>query len=299
MKTVFTNHEIFHIFASGTQDNGRNSGNSMSFTGHKAYSYVSCIGQRVVRDGKTTYILATRNWSPTTSQHQSRLRQAVYNNGDILHVHTLDNWQAQVDKYTNELADLTAKLSTANKVNAPKVQVLIKELHDCIVQAATAYSLIDNCTYTAPEAPAFTTEQLKGIAATVKQAQAAALARKKQAQVLQQLSVDEACAAWRENKYTNMYKLQDVDCMLRISSDASMIETSKGAKIPTAHAVRLWPIVLRAKWVNKSYEVPIALGLYTLNSISGVGDIVVGCHQIKYAELARIAAQLSLSTDIK
>jgi hypothetical protein len=288
MKTVFTNHEIFHIFASGTQDNGRNSGNSMSFTGDKAYSYVTCIGQRVVRDGKTTYILATRSWSPTTSRHQSRLRQAVYNNGNILYVHTLDSWQAQVDKYTNDLVGLTAKLSTANHYNAPKVRVLIKELHDCIVQAATAYSLIDNCTYTAPEAPTFTPEQLAGIAATVKQAQD-----------LERLSVDEACEAWREGKPTNMYKLHGVGCMLRVSSDASSIETSHGAKIPTSHAVRLWPIVLRAKWVNKSYEVPMALGLYTLNSISGVGDIVVGCHQIKYAELARIAAQLSLSTDIK
>lgn len=294
MKTVFNNSELFHIFASESQTEGRNGSGSMSFHSNRAYSYAAVIGQRVISEGKTTYVLTTRRHSVTTTDHQCRLRRAVVGNGDILYVHDLKGWSLQLIAYENTINGLEVKLSTANKVNAPNVRVQLQQAHDYIVESAKAYSLLDGCTYAAPEAPVFTPEQLAETARLTRLVQAVKRDAEKAKKEINAQNAYDACTAWRENKPVNRYHLRDASCMLRMSKDATAVETSHGAQIPTSHAVRLWPLVGRARYVNKSYEVPQKLGVYSLTSISPNGDIVVGCHKIAYAEIARIAAQLRL-----
>lgn len=75
MKTVFTNAELPHIWASGTQANGRS--NSMHFEGAALFSYQTVIARRIVAKGRKAYVLDWASFSNSTSKHQSLARRAI------------------------------------------------------------------------------------------------------------------------------------------------------------------------------------------------------------------------------
>jgi hypothetical protein len=70
------------------------------------------------------------------------------------------------------------------------------------------------------------------------------------------------------------------------------VETSKGARIPTAHAIKLWERIVKIKKSGIPYEGTGALhaGQYKVNRIDANGDTTIGCHFIKYDELAHCAS---------
>lgn len=82
------------------------------------------------------------------------------------------------------------------------------------------------------------------------------------------------------------------------ASDKDVIQTSHGAEIPVAHGVALWPIVQSVvrgeRTPEEAQRLVQRLGVYTLNTIRANGDIRVGCHEIAYSELARMAVLLKL-----
>jgi hypothetical protein len=98
---------------------------------------------------------------------------------------------------------------------------------------------------------------------------------------------------WRNHKYDG--GMWNLPTMLRLSKDKQNVETSKGADIPVTHAKRLWPIIQNCKAVGKGFnDRQIRLGHYTLSEIRPDGSIVVGCHDIPYAEIELIARELGL-----
>ncbi len=76
MKTVFSSHEIAHVWASGSAPYGRSPGNA-SFDGDMFKSYATAIGRRVTHKGKTAYVLDSASFSNSTSKVQGRMRQAL------------------------------------------------------------------------------------------------------------------------------------------------------------------------------------------------------------------------------
>lgn len=295
MKTVFSNSEVFHIFASKTQSHGRNSTDSMSFRERCAYSYAAVIGMRVGipvgEDGVDTYVLATRTWSPTTTEHQRELARALEGQR-VLYVHSLEGWEQQIRRYKVDMAAQEARLSTANKLNAPKARLKIARLYAEIVASSQAYSLLSGSECVPPAEPSFTPAQLAETARLTRKVQALNRQRQKERDALEAMPVKEACVAWRAGERAGSYKLQQAACMLRVNGGD--VETSHGASIPVSDAQALWPVVKRAVRNGQAYRGSITLGRYVLRSISANGDIVVGCHTIAYAELHGVAVRLGL-----
>ena len=77
--------------------------------------------------------------------------------------------------------------------------------------------------------------------------------------------------------------------------DGGRIETSRGAEIPEEAARRLWPFILRVMGGERDYDVGMSLGHYQLTKIRRDGSIVVGCHDIAFAEIERISVALGLA----
>ena len=75
MKTVFSNNELVHVYASGTQSRGRTSNGNMYFEGDTIYSYGSHFPM-AIRYGEK-YLINGDSYSVTTSQHMGKLRYAV------------------------------------------------------------------------------------------------------------------------------------------------------------------------------------------------------------------------------
>jgi len=75
MKTVFTNQELFHVFASGTQEHGRSANGNVFFSGDVLYSYGTHFPLAVRYNGKM--LLNADSYSVTTSKHQSYAANAL------------------------------------------------------------------------------------------------------------------------------------------------------------------------------------------------------------------------------
>lgn len=113
---------------------------------------------------------------------------------------------------------------------------------------------------------------------------------------------DISIAEWRNLRRESIAREYCHDgALLRVRGDR--IETSWSASVPLSVAPLVWRMVKSAHqngaertWAHG--DGPL-LGHYRINAIKSNGDIVVGCHEIKYGELARMAESLGYSNAIE
>lgn len=87
---------------------------------------------------------------------------------------------------------------------------------------------------------------------------------------------------------------------LRIKADK--LETSLGADIPLADAIRAFKLLARCKasqtaWHRNGQTMPV--GVYQIDAIYPNGDFKAGCHLIRWPEVERIAASLGLLESVQ
>lgn len=75
MKTVFSNQELFHIYASGAQNHGRSANGNVYFENGVLYSYGKHFPIALKYRGK--YLFTNDSYSVTTSKHVSQARSAL------------------------------------------------------------------------------------------------------------------------------------------------------------------------------------------------------------------------------
>ena len=107
------------------------------------------------------------------------------------------------------------------------------------------------------------------------------------------MSYTDLVEAWRAGD-TTYHNLHGAPVALRIRGE--MVETSHGAHVPLADAIRLWPMLLAARAEGRAVHpaTPPNLGHYLLWQINPDGSIIVGTHGISFSEMARVAEQLGL-----
>ena len=98
----------------------------------------------------------------------------------------------------------------------------------------------------------------------------------------------ESIAEWRSGKrvYVSFY---DVPTMLRLNSERTEVETSRGASVPLADALNLLPFVMAChagqREINHSIlKTGQRVGLFRLERIAPNGDVTIGCHEIQFSE---------------
>jgi hypothetical protein len=98
---------------------------------------------------------------------------------------------------------------------------------------------------------------------------------------------------WRAGEDVSMYNFRRT--LLRVVDD--VIETSRGARVPLDVAPTLWKLVQRVRsGKSDGAGMTMEVGHYTLNKVEPNGSLHIGCHRLAYEELARLAAQLGLSS---
>jgi hypothetical protein len=107
--------------------------------------------------------------------------------------------------------------------------------------------------------------------------------------------------AWRakDDVHTSESRvsLYDLPPMLRLRAKGRAIETSRGARVPSAVAETLWPLVQECRRSNVGMSPDLVVGNYRLNAVLPDGSLIIGCHTLPYAELALMAQQLNLKSD--
>lgn len=269
MKTVVPSREVYHLWANETQAEAYNSSRSVSFRDSMAFSYAAEIGRIIHRKRKgRAYLVSTRQWSITTSKHQSMLRSAIAQGEQVFHVYHIGApAYTHVQGYMGNIATEAlnakrARLEWSRDCHTTRAAELIEEVK--------AY-----CRFFGLRVPKLDTGKL---VADLQAARKRELAR--QAKQVAQARIDTAkrAAQWiaGDNVSGNF-----PDTLLRRDGDS--VETSRGARVPFDSAK-----IAFVHWHNGTLERLARIGAYTVLSATRDG-IKVGCHIITSDELYRFA----------
>lgn len=279
-KRLSNTNEVYHYWANKVQPEGY-CGN-VSFDGDKAYSYRACIGRHIAPG---VVAVSDYKYSVTTSSHQSDCRSAA-RHLRVIHVAHPDSLNDSKRVAKRRIEEWLKKASTA------------KGRKDYYLSEAKSEA--DNFNAFA-EVIGYPSEKLDdpvagadlvAIAKAQREEQKRQLELRKERERIAKQSLAEILQAWRDGGHTD-WRLRQLPVALRINGDN--VTTTYGASIPVADALKLWPLIQRAKRCQREYEVGQPVGVYRLTKIRSNGSIVVGCHDIPYSELESIANQLQLA----
>lgn len=277
MRQVLKSGEVYHYFANKIQPAGRCSNTSFAYP--RAYSYNAVIGKHFAQG----VALSDVTWSVTTTRHQSDLRQAC-RHLHCIYVPSPDSVEDSYRQVTIEVANLMRKASVAKARREAYIGDALRK-----IEYFNTFALWnDSKLHIDP--PVTDPEALKAIAVAVKAETARVNAVRKERERQNALAVADKIAEWRTG--AAIYLPYSDAVILRVKGD--QIETNKGARIPVSDTPRIWAMVCRRReWSPRD-----AIGAYQLTKIRGDGSIVVGCHDIPYVEIERIAVQLGYDVPI-
>ena len=294
MKKVFSSHsEVAHIWASQSQNEGR-AGN-IFFDNGVIYSYgLHFPVARFAPEYGNIVLFTDRGYSSSTGKHKSLIRAAIPSGYQIIYCddptrgadHNLYEWMCEVNRLRRDFAAKTHRISRGNIA----VEIF-KECESAIVYcmalkiAAPAWSEETNDEMTARD---YVYELAK--ARDVKKE-----AKQKERERLAAIDAGDRLQMWQDGQNVPQNGFIYCDTALRLKGD--QIQTSRGANIPVADALKLWPLLLRVKSSGKTLEAglhQINLGPYRFNSFDGA-TLIVGCHSIAWDQLQKMAIELNLT----
>jgi hypothetical protein len=307
-KEVFPTDEIPHIWAHKVQPSARNAQGNLYFRDSTIFSYGSHfpIARHVTnKAGKPAVLFTTdrttmsHGGSPTTSGHISAVRSAVP--PDVL-VFNIPNAEPhhphfeQTEQHDKNLAFYKSNIDAALvKASRGRSSWKRESQHESAVKNRAEYNAylkffgLRNKPLAA--IPALDSKALEAIKA--KEATRIRLesekTKRERAERLVQLA--ETIQAWRDGQAVSIP--YDVPTMLRV--DGHELETSRGARVPLAHAKRalvlIRAVVSRGEdWQTNGHTCHV--GHYRIDRIEANGTVKAGCHVIDRAEWERVAPAL-------
>lgn len=302
--------QVAHYWANKVQAEGRSK--NVFFEGDRIYSYGRhfCMGRHLPGD---TVALSTQTYSPSTSRQQSKVRAAVR------HLRVVYCYDPDASAAYNQQQTILAIEGKNIAAAAPRIRQSTREnLKADAVGLAVQFNEYLRA-LPADERGSVTPfvidgELLDNIERQRVQRDAQEAERRRLDEEARKVALADAVAAWRRGEYVR-HNLHSLPVMLRLvrnkgrytggllrEGKEDVIETSHGAEVPVKSVYGLWPFVQRARTGGMMMDAgdlfPSAkqLGVYELRFIRADGSIVVGCHDIPYAELERMAVELGLHT---
>lgn len=278
--------EVFHYWANQVQSEGRAA--SVFFEGPKLYSYGRhfCIA-RILPSGVVAF--TTRDYSVTTSKHKSQARSAARHLRTVYCNDPSDNAQANTTHARHAIRDAlhasTRKGTRYTTRDAHKARALR------IAEDANVYLAALPADERQGVLPLDTTD-LEKVREHLDAIEAAEKRLREEQHAARLADLQSSLAEWRAGVILSRSGLSALPVALRINTDATEVQTSHGASIPLADALKLWPIIERVRASEHDYEPGAPVGPYSLTKIRRDGSLVVGCHDIAYAEVSAIADAL-------
>lgn len=293
MRTVFSSHsEAAHIWASQSQFMGR-AGN-IQFEDGVIYSYGRHFPvARFAPEFGDVVLFTNRGYSSSTGKHKTIIRGAIPGGFNVVYcddptrgeLHNLDKWRAEVNRLRRNFDAKTHKITRGN---------LAVEIFK------TCESAILYCLALKIAAPEWTNESGAEMMAReyvyemAKAREAKREAARIEREKLAAVDAGERLAMWQAGQNPPQNGFIYCATLLRIKGE--QVQTSRGANIPVADALKLWPLLSRARQSGKTLEAglrDIHLGAYRFNSFNGQ-TLIVGCHSIEWDQIELIAEQLNL-----
>jgi len=300
-KEVFPTDEIPHLWMHSwrSQGNARNSCGNLYFQQASIFSYGSHfeIARHVETKRGDAILFNTASYSVTTARQQSAVRRAI---PDSVMVFNVPNLNPSKDTHKANVADYEKRIESALLKAIRARSSWQKEYSHGSAIALRAdrneyvkFFGLRNKPLSA--IPALDSKELDVIKAKEKARVRIESEKTKKENAERELRLAETIAAWRrgESVYLNTSLGYSAPTMLRIVGDE--VETSKGARVPVAHAKRALSLVRAVvsrgdAWQSNGHTCPV--GPYKIERIEADGQIKAGCHLIARDEWERIAPAL-------
>jgi hypothetical protein len=293
MRKVVSSDQVCHLWAHQTQPEARNANGSLYFSGATIYSYGNHfpIARHVEnKKGERAILFTTRDYSVTTSKHKSEVRSAIPRDATVFRVEHPEKAPLVQDLREME-TQAAALVLKSRRVRTSKDSYLVSA-QDKLTQAV-AIAKFFGIKYTPKDSSA-----LDGMADEIKKAREVEAERKRQVEKERTQKALDDIKAWKRGELS--YFGHYLDChYARI--DGSEVETTRGAKVPLAHAKRAWPLLKRIIEAGDTYQHnghSIRLGEYTVNSIDAQGTLIIGCHKFQRDEVLRIGALIESAPEV-
>ena len=281
IRHVYPTDMVAHLWVHRVQGFARNSGSNFYFDGDTIYSYGShfLIARHVETKRGRAVLFTTDSYSVTTARHKCIVERAcrhltVYHVQDVCST----NRKGQFDEYRQRYIGLARKYSKARS-NKPWILDCLRDLVDEANQFAKFFGIRSRLSMP---------DDLSAMDAECKAIEQRERERKQRAEAKRQRESLERIQKWVNGKTDHCPDNGPI--RLRITGDE--LQTSRGARVPVAHAVKAFRIIKRLHDKGQSYERnghTIHLGHFALDAVDLQGNVTAGCHQVEWREIERIA----------
>lgn len=331
---AYNNGMCAHVWAQQDKASGTTNNGNMSFEGATLYSYRTPIGRFVETvDGRRAVLVTSNSYSITTSgKHMPALRRAIdYGRGAFSLCFTVPYLYGGSNLgYTH--FDLTAKEHAANLAHLVEAyhaavaadkrkrdlrsgwQIRLTEAATAAREYAFAFDL--PVPELKPETDIRAIEEQRAAREAKRNAPGAAEKRERERERERAARAErkerkalaanaKAITDWRAGRRRFLPRGAQYDgsggAMLRVQIETGQLQTSLGATVPLADAIRVFRFVKLCKergeaWHSNGRTLPV--GMFQVNHVAPNGTFRAGCHLIHWPEIeaaARAAGVLDIA----
>lgn len=299
MKKVVSSDMVAHLWAAQSQSEARNANGSLYFRDSTIYSYGShfpIASFRDAKDGSNLILFTDRSYSVTTSKHISITRSAIRHQGAAL-LYCDNPTASSPSEHTNNLRAMVHECEAALQ-KAARAKSRSAEYFSTAESLVNTHRRYREAFGVDLDSPLIIGEDWKA-RANEKIAQQKEDAKKQAERKRQQDEADqrdrlEALDKWKAGEIVH-HNFYGCPIALRLSSDGSRLETSRGAEVPATHAKKLWKTIQTIKASGQAYHHnghSIHIGDFRVDSISAEGELRAGCHTIPFETMAEFAGKV-------
>ena len=301
MRNVVKGSEVAHLWAAQAQPSARNSTRNYYFEGATLYSYGPHfpVGKHIQGTrNRRAVLINSRSYSNTTSGHVSDARRAV-SHLTTFHVPLTGNSSSDTPAgfLSYFKGAIASALELASRARGRKVEHFntARHLADEHNRLAEFYGIRKRVSLPASLDDAIAAANAERAAADRRNAKAIAERDARRAAELERAraAVLAAVDDWRAGRVgiIPMAHLLPAD-ILRVSADGQTVESSRGATVPVAHAMRAYRILRRLRdrgaveWHSNGQSIPV--GHYRVAQMAA-DRVIVGCHSFNWSEVQELA----------
>lgn len=328
---AYDNAMCAHVWAQQNKESGKTSNGNMSFEGATLYSYVTPIASFVdTVDGRRAVLVTSQRYSMTTnSKHMPALGRAIdYGRGDYAPCFTVPFVRPRLiggREHEANLAHLraayderVAKAKRAQELWGGTARLLddLERLAYAARDYAIAFDMSldrafdpegDAAAIVAHHAAREAKRNAPGAAEKREKERAARAERKERKEREKRekalAAAAEAIADWRAGRRHYLSYGANTDAsggaLLRVTADE--LQTSQGARVPLAEAIKVFRFVKLCKergevWHRNGRTLPV--GAFQVDRVMADGSFRAGCHLIHWPEIeaaARAAGVLDIA----
>lgn len=292
MKTVFTSHEIAHVWAHKSAPHGK-SPSAVSFNGDVIYSYQTAMARHISHKGKAAIILNRTSYSVSTAKHQSRIACAIPSEATVFRV-TGQQRETELRLSGSELfAHYLKEAEDALKqAELPRIRQTTRDAHKGRAVGFLGQAKLANEFFGLRRK--VDEKAIERLAASKVRAEKREREAKEDRENLARVKQRASYEAWMRGEnmadYYTQFSPSLFPTAFRVEGDE--LVSTHGARVPlqAARVAYRFATSKRGQQWRENGEMCTA-GNYRLNAINEQG-IVAGCHRISWEEIERLAPVL-------